>query len=219
MTKKLTGLFLSAILLVFSHSATAAIIKVDYDATVDVIGTDLIADTTVQIGDSVAGSFSYDTTSLGSGISFSISIAGVTLSSSNPTIFVQNNQQNGIATNPADGLIVLGVIDSGALALNSYDADYIQFGLREENSVLQLWDDTNLPDLSDWGLVTTTIINNPSWHFVSFDTPDNTGTLGEVRWSVDSFSVTQQVPEPVSLSLFALGMAGLGFTRRRKLAA
>lgn len=69
-------------------------------------------------------------------------------------------------------------------------------------------------DTSNWTLFTgmfTALSGNTSLMFTSID-PD-TETLGNF---LDNVSVIAKVPEPGTLALFGLGLAGLGLSRRRK---
>jgi len=211
---------LGASALLFSSVSQGIIIQVDYTGSVTSLGSALTGDV-VNLDDSVLGSFTYDS-DLGqtdSLLSFSLSLGSSFTAnlSGGDSFSVQNDQQNGSATLPADGLIVRGEFTS--TPLNSYTSGVMQFGLLRDNVDGQLWNDTLLPDLSDWANITLADINNPDWHWMDFGL---TGTENfrddQIRWDVDSITATNtsSIPEPSILALMVLGLTGIGFTRRRK---
>lgn len=211
---------LGASALLFSSVSQATIIQVDYTGSVTSLGSAIAGDV-VDLDDTVQGSFTYDS-DLGptdSLLSFSISLGSSFTAnlSGGDSFSVQNDQQNGSATLPADGLGVRG--DFTSTSLNGYTSGIMQFGLLKDNVDGQLWNDTLLPDLSDWAKITLADINKPDWHWMDFDL---TGTENfwddQIRWDVDSFTVADisSVPEPSILALVILGLTGIGFTRRKK---
>ena len=180
----------------------------------------LLSGSTVSLNDSVQGSFTYDSdlSSSDSLLSFSISLgSNFTANSTGSSYFnVQNDQQNGSATQPADGFTVGSGFAS--TSLNGYTTGGMQFGVLKDNADGQLWSDTLLPDLSDWANISLADINNPDWHWMDFGAP-TTGNFrdDQIRWDISSFKVSP-VPEPSTLALMALGLAGIGFFARRKTA-
>lgn len=208
-------LLTSIITYLLPFSANAQIIKVDYTGTVTSIGSLLIGNG-VAIDDAMSGSFSYDTNPSGAGLisfanSFSNGFTATMTGSGNLT--VQNDQQNGSATLPADSFIV-GSSSTSNTDWNGLTNPYMQFGLRQENIAGQLWDDTVPPDLSDWALITLGAINAPGWRILDFAA---TGTShfsdDQLRWEVDAFSV---IPVPAAVWLFGTSIFGLlGFSRKK----
>lgn len=205
--------------LLFSSVSQSAIIQVDYQGSVTDLGS-LLSGSTVSLNDSVQGSFTYDSdlSTSDSLLSFSISLGNsFTANSTGGSYFnVQNDQQNGSATQPADGFTVGSNFVS--TSLNGYTTGGMQFGVLKDNADGQLWNDTLLPDLSDWANISLADINKPGWHWMDF------GVLGtanfrddQIRWDISSFNVSP-VPEPSVLTLMALGLAGIGFFARRKTA-
>lgn len=222
---KKTTLPLIAVLGLLSwQSSNAGIIEVNFDATVNHVGS-LLAGDGIGVGDSVTGTFLYDLTSADSngdpnrgsytGLSFSLTIDGITLSSSSSSIRTQNDLQNGSATNPADGMTNFASIQNGSLNLNGYDATSFQFGVyRDIVTTGQLWGDDLLPDLNDWANINVADINAADWHWLAFDTGPTSGTIDDIRWEINSFSASK-VPEPSALALFILGFTGFGVARIR----
>ena len=207
--------------LLFSSASQATIIQVDYTGSVTSLGNALVGDV-VNLNDSVQGSFTYDSDlgSTDSLLSFSLSLGSLfTANLSGDYGFnVQNDQQNGSATLPADGFIVRG--DFISTPLNGYTSGDMQFGLLRDNVDGQLWNDTLLPDMSDWANITLADINKPDWHWMDFGLPiAEEGAFGDdqIRWDVGSFTVTDasSVPEPSIFALMVLGLTGIVFTRRK----
>jgi len=216
---KYKALLVGASALLFSSASLSAIIQVDYEGSVTDLGS-LLSGSTVSLNDSVQGSFTYDSdlSSSDSLLSFSISLgSNFTANSTGSSYFnVQNDQQNGSATQPADGFTVGSGFAS--TSLNGYTTGGMQFGVLKDNADGQLWSDTLLPDLSDWANISLADINNPDWHWMDFGAP-TTGNFrdDQIRWDISSFKVSP-VPEPSTLALMALGLAGIGFFARRKTA-
>ncbi len=212
-------LLIGASALLFSSVSQSAIIQVDYEGSVTDLGS-LLSGSTVSLNDSVQGSFTYDSdlSSSDSLLSFSISLGSIfTASSTGSSYFnVQNDQQNGSATQLADGFTVGSGFAS--TPLNGYTTGSMQFGVLKDNADGQLWNDTLLPDLSDWTNISLADINNPDWHWMDFGV-STTGNFrdDQIRWDISSFNVSP-VPEPSVLALMALGLAGIGFFARRKTA-
>lgn len=213
---------LGATALLFGSISQAAIIQVDFEGSVTALGNQLQGDV-VDLNELVLGSFSYDTA--GTGISsFSLTIDSFSASVTDSGFFtVQNDQQNGSATLPADGFI-LGAYGSSVTSsvLNGYTAGgsggRLQFGIRRENILGQLWDDLLLPDMSDWTNITLSDINAPDWRILDFGLTTTNFWDDQIRWDVDSFTVTDMtsVPEPSAILLMSAGLIGLGLRRRAK---
>ena len=212
-------LLIGASALLFSSVSQSAIIQVDYEGSVTDLGS-LLSGSTVSLNDSVQGSFTYDSdlSSSDSLLSFSISLGSIFTANSTASSYfnVQNDQQNGSATQPADGFTVGSGFAS--TPLNGYTTGSMQFGVLKDNADGQLWNDTLLPDLSDWTNISLADINNPDWHWMDFGV-STTGNFrdDQIRWDISSFNVSP-VPEPSVLTLMALGLAGIGFFARRKTA-
>ncbi len=219
-----------AILALTTSSLTQAdIITVDYSGEVTRIGISL-ENEFFDSGSVMSGSFTYDS-DLGSAdtlSAFTISIgdfftAGMDDVSS--YFSVQNDQQNGLATLPADGLVVGSSFTS--TSLNGNTSGNMQFGLLRDNIDGQLWDDTFLPDLSDWTSITLADIQNPDWHWMDFGLITDNFWEDQIRWEVLEFGVSgttttpdpdpgTSVPEPSTVVLFGSGLFALGLARRRR---
>jgi len=212
---------LGAVALLFFSISQAAIIQVDFEGSITDLGGHLQGDV-VDLGELVSGSFSYDTAGIGIS-SFSIAIDSFSANVTDSGFFtVQNDQQNGSATLPADGF-VLGAYGSSVTSteLNGYTAGgpggRLQFGIRRENVDGQLWDDLLLPDMTDWANITLADINAPDWHILDFGLSTNNFWDDQIRWDVSSFTVsdTSSVPEPSTIILLGAGLVGLRLCRRR----
>ncbi|WP_445370965.1 hypothetical protein ACH518_17190 [Methylomonas sp. HW2-6] len=199
-------------------SGQAQSIRVDYTGTVTDIGS-LLVGNGVAIGSAMSGSFTYDVdTGVVSALSHRFG-NGFTASLAAPVnLWVQNDQQNGSATLPADGLIVGGASISNT-DWNGLANPAMQFGLLQENATGQLWNDTLPPDLSDWSSIPLAAINGPDWRWLDFNVPNRPNFADDqIRFSVDSFTVTA-VPLPAGIWLFLSGvMATLGMQKRKNLA-
>lgn len=205
-------------LLATSFSAQSQLITVDFTGNVTDLGLLLTGDG-VMVGSSVSGSFSYDTNGGGALSSFDISIGNVFSSSmtGSGVLNVQNDQQNGSATLPADGLTAL-TGDTSSSAINGLVDPTMQFGLLRDNVLGDLWHDTLPPDLADWANVTLADINDPDWRWLDFEVANtNHFSDDQIRFDVSSFQVTA-VPVPAAIWLFGSGLIGLmAFSRGRKL--
>ncbi len=210
---------LGCALLMSAGAVFASPITINFSGTIYTVGSSISGDG-VGVGDSVIGQFVYDTTTadtdpssgygLYAGQSFSISFGiGFSASSSDVSIRTQNDQQNGPATLPADGLTALAYNVTGD-ALNGRNIEGYQFGLRKENVAGHLWVDDAAPDLSDWAGITLADINAPDWHWMQFEGNGDPSIFdSQVRWTVDAF--TASIPEPSAVFLVGMGLVGLGF--------
>lgn len=231
--KTVVASLLTGALIALSLPAWAGIVTVNFEGTIHTVG-DSVSGDGVDVGDGVSGTFSYDTaaTDLSAsdpgrgfyiGGSFSLTLDGLyTASASSSTVRTQDDEQNGSATNPADGMTVFATPDS-SFTLNGRAVEGFQFGLRRDVvTVGQLWADDLLPDLTDWNNVTLADVNAPDWHWMrlTFDSAEDSSIFdSQVRWDIDSFAVTETgVPEPATIALLAFGLGAIGYGRRRRLA-
>ncbi len=222
---KTTFMRIIPLIAAFTVSLYADIISVSFTADVSSVGSAL-SGSLVEVGDQLIGNFSYDTDELGfggtyAGINFDITIGGdFSVSSASSTLRVQDNQQNGSATLPADGLTFGGTAGTSDL-LNGRTANYWQFGLRKENSAGQLWNDVDQPDLNDWAQVALSDITAPDWHWMQFErnADDQNIFASQIRWEVTGFtasSTSQNVPEPAVTSLLICSVLGMiSFIKRK----
>lgn len=200
----------------FSTSIFAAPIKINYEGTVTDLGVLLQGDG-VNVGDTVFGEFTYDTDIASTLFSFNITIGTFSSSLSGSSYFnVQNDQQNGSATLPADGFTLGG--QATTTGLNGLTNVGQQFGIRRENVLGQLWNDTLLPDLSDWANITLADINAPSWHWMDFGvTGASSFRDDQIRWDVNAFSVSAiAVPEASPIALLILSGFMFLFAYKRR---
>ncbi len=217
--KKINSIIFTGLLLA-SAAANSQIITVDYVGNVTAVGSMLTGDG-VSIGNGVSGSFSYDTEMNGVLSAFTISIGGFSAVMSGAGVLsVQNDQQNGSATLPADGLTVF-TGSTTSPALNGYTNPSMQFGLLKENVAGQLWNDTLPPDTADWAGVSIADVNAADWHWMDFGLSTTHFSDDQIRWNVEAFRVSAQdgvpaVPVPAAVWLFGSGLAGLLGAARRK---
>jgi hypothetical protein len=226
MEKRKSILIATIIGMTFPATTFATPITINFTGQISSIGIDLQGGG-VNIGDTINGHFTYETIGnndswgwtddygvyqvssfeVSFGSSFQVSSNGV-----RDTLKTQDDMQNGSATKPADALTVrsgrdnLGDITSDLL--NGYHAFNFQVGLRLENEIDQLWDDDFLPDLNDWETIRQADLGAPDWGWMNF-----TDTGSKIRFSTE-YSVA--VPEPSVIALFATGLFGIGFARRRQ---
>ena len=115
--------------------------------------------------------------------------------------------------------------DLGQLTFNSgtfdFDGAYFHQDNRNPNSTVNLFG----LDASNNVLFSNTITATSDWVYHSFNWTDIT----TFKWTsdpnsninIDNFtfnSSPSQVPEPITLALFGLGLAGIGFSRKKKAA-
>lgn len=208
-------LLIGALALLFSTASQAQQIKVDFTGTITDLGV-LLTGNGVSVGDSMSGSFTYDSnTGALSAFSHSFGNGFVASMSGSAHLFVQNDQQNGFATLPADGFTATASSTSNT-DWNGLSNPDMQFGVLQDNVVGQLWNDTLPPDLSDWALITLFTVNNPDWRWLDFNAQNtNSFSDDQIRYLVTQYSVSQ-VPVPGAMWLFASGIMGLiGFKRRK----
>lgn len=219
---KKTLIFLSLLVFLFGLplSARAVPIIVDFTGEIYTVGAS-ISGAGVSVGDTVFGRFIYDTSATdsnsdpdyGSYTAFVFDIAfssGFSATSLSTSVTVQNDQQNGSATQPADGMTVLSSSVSG-FTLNGRSITGYQFGLRKEIADGDLWYYDYLPNLADWAGVTLADINAPDWHWMQFNMGSDTSIFdSQIRWDITSFRVrSESVPEPGTMFLLGIGMVGL----------
>ena len=215
---KLIKVVLATASLMVTFPTYAQVITVSFSGSVTDLGALLEGDS-VALGSAVNGSFAYDTNTSGALSFFNIAIGESFSASLNGSgnLSVQNDAQNGWATNAADGLTAFANATSSSL-LNGYSNPSMQFGLRKENVLGQLWGDTLPPDLADWANVSLGDIQAPDWHWMDFGLVTTNSWDDQIRWEVNAFQVSA-VPAPAAVWLFASGLISVfGITRKKRFA-
>lgn len=129
---------------------------------------------------------------------------------------------DGSSFNEIFGQTVSGFDIGTTYAVSWYQANfgYTSSGYTNADSIAMLVDSvivgtSSLSNMvAGWTLETVQFTATAANHFLSFGTGLNSG---KSYMSMDGISVarTSSVPEPATLSLFGLGLLGLGLTRRR----
>lgn len=218
MNKKTRPLRLSILTLLvvalFPALSSAQLVTVDFEGEVTSIDTLLLGDG-VNLGTKVTGQFSYTIGTTDSNVSpdmgiysidsYSISIgSSFNASSTTQTLRLQNDQMNGSATSPADGLTVGSSTGISADTLNGQNLSYFQMGLRNENTAGQLWTNDSLPGMAFWNSLDVNSLTGADWNWLRFD--DNLNS--QLRFELTSVSAggSNSVPEPSTTALIGVGL-------------
>ncbi len=203
--KALTQLLAVTLGLFLAEIAQATLITVNWSGTVTQTG---IAGT-VDIGDTITGIFNYDDTALAD-ITAPTYQQYATAHDSSFTV-------NGLSgTKPGNSIAVFNdysgsifdQFDSRGIN-NSYTGDLLGGGIVTQ--IFVRWSDESATALSDTSLPST--LDPSDFDFLRdsrLDGPD-------VHFFVDTFTFEGgSVPAPTTVALFGLGLAGLGWSRRKK---
>ncbi len=179
-------------------------------------GVDVI-DSVFSIGDAVSGQIVVDTDNLASTSisSFNLSIGGYSASTSGGTATVRNDDMAGSSAPVVDSILIAGAPPFTSSTIGGLSVDRLQFAVGTENlsvldnlsvvgpaEILALWADT--PNYFSGNL-----------NFMSFG--EEFSEVDETaRFALTSVSVTS-VPEPLTAGLMGLGLAGIGFVRRKRI--
>jgi hypothetical protein len=211
------------ILLQWATSATATVISVDWTGTVTGSGTPFPG--IVDVGDSITGSWNYDSTAFG----FLGGISGDYQTDHDSSFFINglsgvfSNQQMTVI-NRTSGVDQIDTRKNSSL-LQTYSGDlfsgFTPSGLqvRFTDSTGTVFSDLSLPSilnendfdfLNDYGGASTSI----AMSYLKFDIPGSGRST--VSFKIDSFSSNPiSVPEPSILVLMFTGLFGLGIARRK----
>ena len=180
-------------------------------------GVDVI-DSIFTVGDTVSGQINVDTDDLSTTtISlFEMTIGSYTAFASGGTAQIRNDHQAGSAAPFLDSILIAGS-NFTSTPIGGFSVDRLQFHIGTPNlSILSSISPVGMAEvLATWNDTPNYFSGNTN--FMSFG--NGTGADETARIALTSVSVSSMsVPEPASLTLMGLGLAGLGFARRKKAA-
>lgn len=209
----------------FSTPSRAALISYSFGGSVNTVLTDSPLEGSFSFGQSVTGGFVVDTSvpdadggSLfgffpGGLVSISVDVGGYSASGTNGSTETADNA-------PIDGVGLAAFINAGQFEGSASVTGLPVAGLDLGGILISLMDSTGTALSND-------ALPNPISLFEFddiygvlefYDPQDPEGDITSLTFSLETIDVTTSVPAPAVLPLFALGLAGLGLTRRKRAA-
>lgn len=210
----------------FSTPSRAALISYSFggSVTTDLTGSPLAG--TFSFGQSVTGGFVVDTSvpdadggSLfgffpGGLVSISVDVGGYSASGTNGSTETADNAAG------SDGVGLAAFINAGQFAGSASVTGLPVAGLDLGGILISLMDGTGTA-LSNDALPNPISLSgfDSIYGLLDFyDPQDLEGDITSLTFSLETIDVTTSVPAPAVLPLFALGLAGLGYARRKRAA-
>lgn len=214
-------LFTALSLFLLSAFVQAALIEVAYTGTTTSVGASLTG--TFSVGDSVQGTVVYDTTTPQSSASPTIATYGAAIQSFDFLIGSYSGSATGNVRvyndEPTfgDGAYFLGNADVSAAQVGGQDLSRVQLFLN--TNILTTLSNLDLPSVSDLNQLWANNIAAGNINFIEF-----TGSGDDVRYSLSNVTAKivtgdEEVPAPATLALLGLGLAGIGYGRRKQIKA
>ena len=215
------SLFAVLPVLSLSSSVQAALIEVNYTGTTTSVGASLTG--TFSVGDSVQGTVVYDTTTPQDFASPTIAaysaaiqsydfLIGSYAGSATGTIRTYNDDPTF-----GDGAYFLGNTDVSAAQVGGQDLSRVQLFLN--TNVLTTLTNLDLPSVGDLNQLWANNIAAGNINFIEFS-----GSGDDVRYSLNNVTAKvitddEVVPAPATIALISLGLAGIGYKRRKQIKA